>query len=62
MPRPATGKTPLRNVRVPDPIWDAAKEKAAAEGRSLSEVIVAFLTRYGSTPARRRAEQGEKDG
>lgn len=52
MARPATGKTPLRNVRVPDAIWDAAKEKATAEGRTLSEVVVAYLTRYGSTSRR----------
>lgn len=46
MGRPATGKTPLRNVRVPDGLWNAAKEKAAAEGRTITEVIVSALHRY----------------
>ena len=54
VPRPATGKTPLRNLRVPDDIWTAALAKARAEGRSLTEVIVAYLRRYVSTPPRKR--------
>ena len=53
MPRPATGKTPLRNVRVPDDLWNAALAKARAEGRSLSEVLVAYLRRYVATPPRK---------
>ena len=54
MPRPATGKTPVRNLRVPDEIWRAAQEKAEDEGRTLTEVIVAYLRRYISTPPRKR--------
>jgi hypothetical protein len=50
VPRPATGKTPLRNIRVADGLWNAAKDKAAAEGRTLTDVLVAFLHRYVSTP------------
>lgn len=52
MPRPATGKTPVRNLRVPDRIWHAAQAKARAEGRTLTEVITAYLRRYISTPPR----------
>lgn len=55
VPRPPTGKTPVRNLRVPDDVWHAAQEKAAAEGRSLTEVIVTYLRRYVSTPPRKRA-------
>ncbi|MEU2339943.1 YlcI/YnfO family protein [Streptomyces sp. NPDC013172] len=44
--RPATGKTPVRNIRVPDGLWEAAKAKAKAEGRTLTDVIVAALHRY----------------
>ena len=54
MPRPATGKTPVRNLRVPSSIWKAAKEKAEAEGRTLTDVLVAYLKRYISTPPRKR--------
>jgi len=56
MARPATGKTPNRNVRVPDEIWQGAQQRAAAEGRTLSDVIVSYLRRYGAgRPATARA-------
>lgn len=41
-------KTPLRAVRVPDEIWQAAQQRAAAEGRTVSDVIRAALKRYGN--------------
>lgn len=50
VPRPATGKTPVRNLRVPDHIWQPALEKAHAEGRTLTDVITAYLRRYVATP------------
>lgn len=59
MARPATGKTPLRNVRVPDELWDAAMTEARAEGRSLTDVIVSDLHRYVN---RRRRERAALDG
>lgn len=52
MGRPATGVTKLRNIRVPDGLWNAAKEKAATENRTLTDVILAALHRYVSTPAK----------
>jgi predicted HicB family RNase H-like nuclease len=55
MARPATGKTPLRNVRVPDELWSAAMAEAQKEGRSLTDVIVSDLHRYVN---RRRRERG----
>lgn len=42
MPNP----TPLRNVRVPDDLWDAAMSKALDRGESLSEVIRRALEKY----------------
>lgn len=59
MARPATGKTPLRNVRVPDELWAAAMAEAKEEGRSLTDVIVSDLHRYVN---RRRRERGALDG
>ncbi|MFI5859174.1 hypothetical protein [Streptomyces parvulus] len=50
MARPATGKTPVRNVRVSDALWEAAKARAAAEGKTVTDVIVAALHRYVSAP------------
>ncbi len=55
VPRPPTGKTPVRNLRVPDDLWRAAQEKAKAEGRTLTEVIIAYLRRYVSTPSKQKA-------
>jgi hypothetical protein len=52
VPRPATGKTPVRNLRVPEHIWGPALDKAQAEGRTLTEVITVYLRRYISTPPR----------
>jgi len=55
--------TPGRNIRVGDRLWHAAQEKAKAEGRSLTEVIVAYLRRYASTPPRKRdSNRPQKDG
>lgn len=55
MPRPATGKTPVRNVRVSDEIWDTALDNARAEGKTITEVIIAALKRYNAAASRRRA-------
>ncbi len=42
MPNP----TPLRNVRIPDELWRAAGEKAAAEDRNVSDVIRELLRNW----------------
>ena len=40
-----------RSVRVPDDIWNAAVAKAAAEGTTLTAVVVAALSAFvGVTP------------
>ncbi|SFO14217.1 hypothetical protein SAMN04489713_104253 [Actinomadura madurae] len=44
--RPATGKTPNRTVRVPDEVWNEAKEKAEREGKNVSDVVNDCLRRY----------------
>lgn len=48
----------MRNVRVPGGLWKAAQEKAKAEGRTMTDVIVAYLRRYISTPPRQRNDGG----
>lgn len=48
MPRPKTGETPKRNIRVPDSTWDAAHARAAQEDRTLSAVVNSYLARYGA--------------
>lgn len=37
----------IHTVRVPDHIWAAAAQRAAAEGTSVSAVVVQALLRYG---------------
>ena len=39
--------TPIRTVRVPGDVWQAAQERAAEKGESVSAVIVRALRRYG---------------
>lgn len=39
--------TPIRTVRVPDDVWQAAQERAAEKGETVSAVIVRALKRYG---------------
>jgi predicted CopG family antitoxin len=40
--------TTLRNVRIPDDLWDAALRKAEEEQTSVSDVIREFLQRWVS--------------
>jgi hypothetical protein len=54
VPRPATGKTPGRNIRVEGELWRAALAKARAENRTLTDVLVAYLRRYVSSPPRKQ--------
>jgi predicted HicB family RNase H-like nuclease len=42
-----------RNVRVSDELWDAARAKAEAEGRNLSEIIREALQEYVDTSGER---------
>lgn len=39
--------TPIRTVRVPDDVWQAAQDRAAENGETVSAVIVRALKRYG---------------
>ena len=50
---PNKPKTPLRSVRITDELWEATQKSAAAEGRTVSEVVRQALERYN-------AEQGKK--
>lgn len=39
-------KTPPRSVRIPDAIWNAARERAEREGTTITAVILRALARY----------------
>jgi hypothetical protein len=47
---PDQPKTPIRGVRVADPLWRAAQAKAKDRGEDLSSVIRAALQRYVKRP------------
>lgn len=49
VPRQATGKTPVRNLRIADDVWLPALAKAEAEGRTLTSVIDAFVRDYSES-------------
>lgn len=51
---PNQPKTKNRVLRVEESLWRAAQQKAAAEGRTLTSVIVAYLKRYVAAPPRKR--------
>jgi predicted HicB family RNase H-like nuclease len=40
------GVTPVSNFRIPPDLKQKAREKAASEGRSLTDVIVDYLREY----------------
>jgi predicted HicB family RNase H-like nuclease len=42
MPNP----TPTRTIRVSDEIWNAAKEKAAAEGITVTDIVITALEEF----------------
>ena len=43
--------TPTRTFRIPDSLWVAAKDRAAIEGKTLTEIVIAALKEftYGDT-------------
>lgn len=43
---PNAPKTPLRNIRVPDELWQAAMAKAMQRGETLSDVLRHALEKY----------------
>ena len=46
VPRPRTGETPIRHVRVADRLWSQVGEIAREQGRSVSAVVIDALRRY----------------
>lgn len=52
--RPATGTTRHKSMRIPDGVWAAAKAKAAAEGRTITDVVTELLQHWISTPSRKK--------
>jgi len=45
MPRPRTGETPIRHVRVADDLWREVIEEAEASGDSRTAIVVSGIKR-----------------
>jgi len=43
---PNAPKTPTRTIRVPDDLWKAVQKKAAAEGITVTSIIISALESY----------------
>lgn len=43
---PNQPKTPARSVRVPDPLWNAAKARAAERGETVTDAVIRALQEY----------------
>lgn len=41
-----TGKTPVRTIRIPDDLWQAAIRTARGRGEDVPDAIREFLARY----------------
>lgn len=63
MTKQPAGPTPVRNLRVPDEVWDTALANARAENKTITEVIIGCLKRYNAAIARRqpKPEEGTDD-
>ncbi|WP_320067846.1 hypothetical protein [Micromonospora sp. RTGN7] len=48
--RPATGLTPLLNVRVSKAVQDAARARAKQRGERFAEVVTRLLEEYAEQP------------
>lgn len=61
--RPRREREPLRNVRVPDELWDDAKWAVALRGdASVSHIVRVALDRYVADTRRRQARGELPDG
>jgi len=50
MAKPATGKTPVRNARIPDHVWLPALAKAEALGLTASDAMTSALQAWTDEP------------
>lgn len=51
--------TPPRSLRIPTPVWEAAKRTAAARGETVTDAVTRFLTVYGADELE-PADRGEQ--
>ena len=62
MPRPKTGETPIRHVRVEGGLWGEIGEIAREQDRSISAVVIDALRRYVTWWRRQKRAGAQGDG
>lgn len=63
VPRPRTGETPIRHVRVSDDLWGEVERIAEREDRTKTDVVVEALTRLAALKKRQyRQAERQSDG
>ena len=61
VPRPRTGETPIRHVRVPDGLWDQIAAIAKEQGRTVTAVVLDALARYIDHHKRQQRRRNNDD-
>lgn len=46
MPNQPRKDNPARSIRVPDDLWQAAKDRAAERGETVTDAVIRALRRY----------------
>jgi hypothetical protein len=54
---PNKPKTPVTGFRIPETVKGPAAERAAAEGKTLTDVVVEHLAKYGKGQAKPPSEK-----
>lgn len=60
VPRPATGKTPVRNVRIGDEIWEQVERAAHEDGTTATAIVKEALLEYVAKRAKQRARKAKE--
>lgn len=59
VPRPRTGETPIRHVRIAGKTWGEVERIAREEGRSVTSVVRDALVRYLAWHKRQSRRSGD---
>lgn len=62
MARPATGETPVKSFRPPEPLWKEVEELAATEGRKNSDAVIEALHDWVRKKRREHQRSGRPVG
>ncbi len=62
VPRPATGKTPVRNVRIGDEIWEQVERAAEEDSTTATAIVKEALLEYIAKRAKRRRTHKAAEG